>query len=87
MLAALSYKGVLSRGFALVRDESGHPLHDAARIAPGQRLAIEFADGRVGATADGGDHPPATDKTAGKKTAPKTRATDFGVKKAQGDLF
>jgi exodeoxyribonuclease VII large subunit len=90
LLSALSYKGVLSRGFALVRDEHGHPLHDAAGIAPGQRLAIEFADGRIGATADcdgaqpsdkSSDKPKPTQKVASKRT------TDFGVKKAQGDLF
>jgi exodeoxyribonuclease VII large subunit len=86
LLSALSYKGVLSRGFALVRDDSGHPLHDAARIAPGQRLAIEFADGRIGAIADGDGQPPA-DKAKPAQKTPSKRATDFGVKKAQGDLF
>ncbi len=86
LLSALSYKGVLSRGFALVRDEGGHPLHDAAGIAPGQRLAIEFADGRVNATADG-DGPQPTDKPKPAQKAPSKRTTDFGVKKAQGDLF
>ena len=50
---ALSYRGVLARGFALVRDEAGHPLHAAADVGSGARMSIEFADGRVGATADG----------------------------------
>ena len=50
--AALSYRSVLARGFALVRDEAGHPLHAAAQVGPGARLEIEFADGRVAATAD-----------------------------------
>src|SRR5580704_6939672 len=53
LLAALSYRGVLARGFALVRDEAGHPLHAAADIGTGARMSIEFADGRVGVTADG----------------------------------
>src|SRR5205807_174812 len=52
LLSALSYRGVLARGFALVRDEAGHPLHAADAIGPGARVEIEFADGRVGATAD-----------------------------------
>jgi exodeoxyribonuclease VII large subunit len=52
LLAALSYRGVLARGFALVRDEQGQPMHAAAAIGPGARLTLEFADGRVGATAD-----------------------------------
>jgi exodeoxyribonuclease VII large subunit len=85
LLGALSYKGVLQRGFALVRDDAGQPLHAAAHVGSGQRLSIEFADGRVGAIADG-DAPPGKPKAAAAKTAAK-RATDFGVRKTQGDLF
>jgi exodeoxyribonuclease VII large subunit len=60
LLAALSYRGVLARGFALVRDEHGHAVHAANAIGPSARLSIEFADGRVGATADA-DRPAAPD--------------------------
>jgi exodeoxyribonuclease VII large subunit len=59
LLAALSYRSVLARGFALVRDEHGHPLHAAASVGPGARLDLEFSDGRVTATADA-DRPAAT---------------------------
>ena len=59
LLAALSYRSVLTRGFALVRDADGHPLHAAAAIGPGAHLSIEFSDGRVGAVADA-DRAPAT---------------------------
>jgi exodeoxyribonuclease VII large subunit len=52
LLAALSYRSVLTRGFALVRDEQGHAVHAAAAIGPGAHLSLEFADGRVAATAD-----------------------------------
>jgi len=52
LLTALSYHGVLARGFALVRSEAGRPLRAAAVINPGMRLDIEFADGRVRATAE-----------------------------------
>ena len=86
LLNALSYKGVLDRGFALVRDEHGQPLHAAAHVVSGQHLSIEFADGRVGATADGEGTTAATPKAAPAKPASK-RTTDFGVKKVQGDLF
>ena len=48
LLSALSYRGVLARGFALVRDEQGHAVHAAASIGPNAHLSIEFADGRVG---------------------------------------
>jgi exodeoxyribonuclease VII large subunit len=60
LLNALSYRGVLARGFALVRDDAGHPLHAAANVGPGARMSIEFADGRVGAIADSADRPAAT---------------------------
>jgi exodeoxyribonuclease VII large subunit len=53
LLTALSYRGVLARGFALVRDREGQPLRSATVITPGQRLDIEFTDGRVGALAEG----------------------------------
>src|SRR5499427_2012003 len=52
MLAALSYQGVLARGFALVRDPDGRPLRTAAAVSPGLRLDIEFTDGHVGAVAE-----------------------------------
>jgi exodeoxyribonuclease VII large subunit len=53
LLTALSYRGVLARGFALVRGSEGQPLRNAAAIKPGQKLDIEFTDGRVGALAEG----------------------------------
>jgi exodeoxyribonuclease VII large subunit len=52
LLSALSYRSVLTRGFALVRDEYGVAVHAAAAIGPRARLNIEFADGRVDAVAD-----------------------------------
>ena len=56
LLTALSYRSVLARGFALVRNEAGHPLHAAADVGAGARLELEFSDGRVAATA-GTDQP------------------------------
>jgi exodeoxyribonuclease VII large subunit len=53
LLTAVSYRGVLARGFALVRATDGKPLRSAAAVEPGLQLNIEFADGRVRATADG----------------------------------
>jgi len=53
LLAAFSYREVLKRGFALVRDEAGQPVRAAAQVASGAALEIEFADGRVAATAGG----------------------------------
>jgi exodeoxyribonuclease VII large subunit len=52
LLAAFSYRGVLARGFALVRDKMGRPLRTASSVAPAAALDIEFSDGRIGAQAD-----------------------------------
>jgi exodeoxyribonuclease VII large subunit len=47
LLQVMSYKSVLARGFAVVRDAAGKPVRAAALIHPGAALAIEFADGDV----------------------------------------
>jgi exodeoxyribonuclease VII large subunit len=52
-LEAVSYQAVLARGFALVRDAEGGPVARAAGVQPGARLALTFADGEVGAVAEG----------------------------------
>ncbi|MCA0432846.1 MAG: exodeoxyribonuclease VII large subunit [Proteobacteria bacterium] len=52
LLLSLSYKSVLARGFALVRDAAGRPLHAAAAVKPAARIEIEFADGRVNAVTE-----------------------------------
>ena len=53
LLGAVSYRSVLARGFALVKDEKGRPLHRAADVLPPQSLKIQFADGEIDATAGG----------------------------------
>jgi exodeoxyribonuclease VII large subunit len=52
LLAAFSYRGVLARGFALVRDRASRPLRAAAAVSVGMPIDIEFSDGRVGARAE-----------------------------------
>jgi exodeoxyribonuclease VII large subunit len=47
LLASLSYKSVLQRGFALVRDAADNPVRAAAGVKPAAQLSIEFADGRI----------------------------------------
>jgi len=87
LLAALSYRGVLARGFALVRDAQGHAVHAAAGVGPGARLSLEFSDGRVAATADT-DRPAAT-VVAKPAASPTTSAAPKRVVKPvdQGSLF
>ena len=88
LLGALSYRSILARGFALVRDAQNHPVHSASQVGPGARLSVEFADGRVAATADADR--PATASTAAKPVGgePKPAATTRITKPVgQGSLF
>ncbi|HTS42267.1 MAG TPA: exodeoxyribonuclease VII large subunit [Xanthobacteraceae bacterium] len=82
LLSAYSYRGVLNRGFALVRDMTGKPVRLAAAVNAGMRLDIEFTDGRVSAIAE-------RDEAASK---PRLRrggggGQDGGQTGGQGSLF
>ena len=79
LLAAVSYRGVLARGFTLVRAADGKPLHSAAAVTTGLQLTIEFADGRVRATADGA---PTVAPTPAPAKSPRR-----GGGEGQGSLF
>ena len=83
-LNAVSYRNVLSRGFALVRDSAGVPIHSAAAVGAEQALRIEFADGEVAATAHGGGAPETG--RAPRKTAPRA-ARSADKQSGQGSLF
>ena len=85
LLAAFSYRGVLSRGFALVRDGGGQPLRTAAAVQPGTPLDIEFADGRVGATAQGVSKRVESPPFA--RPRPRTRRGGGSGNEGQGSLF
>lgn len=63
-LEGASYQGVLARGFALVRAESGEPVTSAAGIAAGARLSLTFQDGARMVTADDTAHGPAAPPAA-----------------------
>jgi len=87
LLSALSYRGVLARGFALVRDAEGHAVHAAAAVGPGVPLSIEFADGRVGVTADA-DRPQPTPSPQSAPREAKPQAPKRVAKPVdQGSLF
>ncbi len=51
LLAALGYKSILARGFAVLRDEKGVPLRGVTNIKPAAALQIEMADGKLQVTA------------------------------------
>jgi exodeoxyribonuclease VII large subunit len=69
LFASLGHHNVLARGFALIRDGEGAMIRRAGEVSPGMRLDIEFADGHIGATADGGE---------ARKVAPKRKRDDGG---------
>ena len=57
LLESFSYRKVLERGYAVIRDEHGHPVISAAAAKPGTGLALEFGDGTVHAVVQGGHVP------------------------------
>jgi exodeoxyribonuclease VII large subunit len=77
LLAALGYRSVLARGYALVHGAAGAMIRSAAETGPGLALAIEFHDGRVAAHVDEGAGPAAPRRAAPSR--PKTGG--------QGSLF
>ncbi|MGB7260102.1 MAG: exodeoxyribonuclease VII large subunit [Pseudolabrys sp.] len=81
LLTAFSYREVLKRGYALVRDGNGRPLRSAATIGGRMRLDIEFSDGRVGATADD------QGASAAAKPRPRRGGEGQGGPSGQGSLF
>jgi exodeoxyribonuclease VII large subunit len=84
LLNALSHRGVLARGFALVRHPDGRPLRHAAAVSEGMRLDLEFSDGRVRARAEASIVTP-TDKVQPVLRRPRTRRG--GSDPGQGSLF
>jgi exodeoxyribonuclease VII large subunit len=89
LLDAFSYREVLKRGFALVRDGAGHPLRSAAAVTSRMRMEIEFSDGRVAAVADGEGSPPPglpDAPVASVRAKPRPRGGGGGPS-GQGSLF
>jgi exodeoxyribonuclease VII large subunit len=81
VLQSLSYKNVLKRGYAVIRDEENKPMSQAAMLSSGMGISIEFADGRIGAvTTDGGEAPPVVKKRIAKPS-------EAGRPPKQGSLF
>ena len=81
LLAAFSYRGVLARGFTLVRDRAGRPLRIAAAVTAGSPIDIEFSDGRVAARAE------AVQASAAPRAAPPRRRRRREGDPGQGSLF
>ncbi|MBE7245774.1 MAG: exodeoxyribonuclease VII large subunit, partial [Actinomycetospora chiangmaiensis] len=78
LLATLSYRAVLDRGFVLVRDAEGRSLRHAEAASEAGRLSLQFADGTVEAIPAKADRSPkrVTSRTGGK-AAPERQGTLF----------
>lgn len=75
LLDSLSYQSILERGFALVRDEKDRAITSAGAVRSGDRLSLQFSDGRMGVIAEGGQDNPPKAKSTTKKSG------------GQGNLF
>ena len=85
ILQSLSYKNVLRRGYAVIRDDENRPLTRAATVTSGAALSIEFADGIVSAIATGEGGP----TEEGVSSAPKKKPAKAPISgpAGQGSLF
>jgi exodeoxyribonuclease VII large subunit len=76
LLAALGYRQVLARGYALVRDGAGKPLRSVGNVAAGALLTVELADGSFIAEAKEGSarllNPLASQETPASPEKPVT---------------
>jgi exodeoxyribonuclease VII large subunit len=81
LLAAFSYRSVLARGFALVRDRAGRPVRTAASVTVGTPLDVEFSDGHVGARAE------VVQASAAPRPEPPRRRRRRAGNPGQGSLF
>lgn len=82
LLDSMSHTKVLARGFVLVRSD-GALVPRAVGLAAGQRLEIQFADGKVAAVAgEGGEVPPSA--APARPARPRSRSDGDG---GQGALF
>lgn len=85
ILQSLSYKNVLKRGYAVIRDEENRTLTRAEAISSGMFVSMEFADGRVSAvtTDETGAASPAEAAAPKKKPAKPASSNPTD----QGSLF
>lgn len=82
VLQSLSYRNVLKRGYAVVRDSENRPVSLKAALSAGQGVSVEFADGRISAVVgDGAPEPAAPPSAPARKRGPRSEGGD------QGSLF
>lgn len=84
LLKSLGYHSILSRGFALVRNEAGQTIRQAAAVTAGTMLNVEFSDGSIAARAEG---PVQSEDPKSAKGPVKTSRQKPGGRGGQGSLF
>ncbi|WP_136659656.1 exodeoxyribonuclease VII large subunit [Nitratireductor sp. XY-223] len=82
LLNSMSYRNVLKRGYAVVRDAGERAVDSAGALSAGDPVSLEFADGRVNAVTTDGTKP-APAKPAAKRPEKKAARAS----KDQGSLF
>lgn len=85
LLTSLSYKKVLGRGYAIVRDQDDRPVADAASAENKMAVSIEFRDGRVAATVT--DTKPAKSRSGKTAKRPASRSAKRPAPDSQGTLL
>jgi exodeoxyribonuclease VII large subunit len=88
LLESYSYKGVLERGFVVVRDDAGAPVSAADMLSPGDGISLAFKDdGRaeavVSSVSTGGGVPSQTHAAKKKPKAKRKSPSDD----SQGSLL
>jgi len=82
LLETMSYKAVLSRGFAVLRDEAGKPVTQASALTPGQAVDAELKDGHAGLIVTG-----AAESQASREKQPRKRGRADRSDRRQENLF
>jgi exodeoxyribonuclease VII large subunit len=88
LIESMSHKSILARGFALVCDGAdGPPIRSAATISAGQALTLQFADGSVAATANGGEPGAGAEDASARPKSIKAPRPAIKTSANQGSLF
>jgi len=77
LMDSMSYRNVLQRGYAVVRNSADAVVGSAASLASGEPISVEFGDGRVNAVTSGSPG----------AARPRARPASKSKPKGQGDLF
>jgi exodeoxyribonuclease VII large subunit len=86
LLESLSFRRVLDRGYAVVRDTEGNAVMTAATLQTGDSVRVEFSDGRVGADVTETDvTPEPSKKQPRRKQKAKAQTKAPGVDKTKAD--